>query len=111
MRRPYRVLVAPFENGGTVFGPKNAAVILMISDPETKPAIPAEALARLYNLTAAEARLAASFAETASLKDSAEALGITQGTARQYLKRIFQKTDTKSQAELMKLLLNQIVGR
>lgn len=107
MRRPYSVLVVPFENGGTVLGPKRAAVILMISDPETKPNIPADVLARLYNLTPAEARLAASFVKTTSLKKSAEVLGITEGTARQYLKRIFQKTDTKSQVELMKLMLSE----
>jgi DNA-binding CsgD family transcriptional regulator len=85
----------------------HARVIVFIGDPEHEPRTQTESLHRRYGLTAAEARLAASFTETASLKVSAEALGITEGTARQYLKRIFQKTDTKSQAELMKLLVSE----
>lgn len=56
-------------------------------------------------LTVSEARLAARFAETASLKVSAELLGLTEGTARVYMKRIFAKTGVNSQAALMKLVL------
>ncbi len=111
MLRPLLVVVAPLGRRASVngfdLGRERAAAVVFVSDPERWQEAPPTLLARLYNLTPAEARLAASFAETTSLKASAEVLGITEGTARQYLKRIFQKTDTKSQAELMKLLVRQ----
>ncbi len=118
MLRPLYVVVAPLGRRASVngfdIGRERATAVVFVNDPERWREAPPIWLARLYNLTPAEARLAANFAETTSLKVSAEALGITEGTARQYLKQIFQKTDTKSQAELMKLLLRQgatIYGR
>ncbi len=101
------LLIMPIPMSQADFGAKRAVAAVLVQDPHRPADLPKEVVSRVYGLTAAEARLAASFAETASLKDSAEALGITEGTARQYLKRIFQKTDTKSQAELMKLLVRQ----
>jgi DNA-binding CsgD family transcriptional regulator len=62
-------------------------------------------LADRYGLTSAEADLASAFLREASLRGAAEHRGLTLGTARQYLKRIFRKTGTNSQAKLMKVLL------
>jgi len=59
-----------------------------------------------YGLTPAEARLADAFASEASLDGAASRVGLTRGTARQYLKRIFKKTSTSNQAQLMKLLFS-----
>jgi DNA-binding CsgD family transcriptional regulator len=39
------------------------------------------------------------------LKTAAERLAITEGTARIYLKQVFEKTGVNSQVALMKLLL------
>ena len=105
--RPLSVLVMPLRSRVLGWGTELPVVALFFTDPERNPELPVEALSRLYGLTPAEARLAASFVKTTSLKKSAEVLGITEGTARQYLKRIFQKTDTKSQVELMKLMLSE----
>lgn len=105
--RPLSVLVMPLRSRVLGWGTELPVVALFFTDPERNPELPVEALSRLYGLTPAEARLAASFVKTTSLKKSAEVLGITEGTARQYLKRIFQKTDTKSQVELMTLMLSE----
>jgi DNA-binding CsgD family transcriptional regulator len=40
-----------------------------------------------------------------SLQEAAEAMRIKDQTARSYLKQIFLKTDTKRQAELVRLML------
>ena len=58
-----------------------------------------------YDLTPAEVRLAFAFLSEASIEAAAAREGLTSGTARQYMKRIFKKTATRNQAQLMKLLL------
>ncbi len=62
-------------------------------------------LGQLYGLTPAEVRLALAFLSEASIEFAAARNGLTSGTARQYMKRIFKKTGTRNQAQLMKLLL------
>ena len=62
---------------------------------------PAEALRGLYHLTPAEARLAHALCDGLSLREAAEALGITYGTARTRLKAVFGKTGTHRQSALI----------
>jgi len=64
-----------------------------------------------FGLTSAEADLAAAFLCEGSLRAAAKRRGLTDGTARQYLNRIFRKTDTNSQVKLMKLLLLTLQDR
>lgn len=52
-----------------------------------------------------EAELALALKRGQPLSVCAVTLGITEGTARQYLKSIFLKTGVQRQAELVKLLL------
>ncbi len=61
---------------------------------------------RLYRLTRAEARLAGLMARGKRLDGVAETMGVSVNTARTHLKRIFTKTGTSSQAELVHLLLS-----
>jgi DNA-binding CsgD family transcriptional regulator len=68
---------------------------------ETAPA----RLARLYGLTAAEARLAAAMSAGRSLKAYAGEAEISINTARWHLRRVFTKTGTRRQVELVRLLL------
>jgi DNA-binding CsgD family transcriptional regulator len=56
-------------------------------------------------MTLAEARLAICLAAGGSLRTAADKLGITYGTARTRLIQLFQKTGTKSQGQLIQLLL------
>lgn len=82
--------------------PPEGAVIF-IGDRQS--AMSQEPIARWYELTPAEARVAAALAEGESLEDAAELLGITRNTARTHLKRIFAKTGTNRQGALVRLLL------
>lgn len=61
-------------------------------------------LKQMFNLTPAEARLAAALASGLSLRDSAAKCSIRFGTARSYLLHIFAKTGTSRQGELVGLL-------
>ena len=66
----------------------------------------AEELMTIFNLTHAESQVAHSLALGLSLGDSAALSGITVGTARNYLKRVFAKTGTSRQVELVNLVLS-----
>jgi DNA-binding CsgD family transcriptional regulator len=64
-----------------------------------------ERLRRLYALTQAEARLAILLTSGVSLPAAAERLGVGMATARTHLQRIYGKTYTHHQAELVALML------
>ena len=61
-------------------------------------------LAGLFDLTPAEARLASALSQGQPLKDAAASSNITVKTGRTYLERIFAKTGTRQQSQLVALL-------
>lgn len=61
-------------------------------------------LRELFGLTRAEAKLAISLACGLSLKDSTKSTNLTVKTGRSYLERIFAKTGTRQQSELVAVL-------
>lgn len=83
-----------------------AAVTVLVSDGDQAGAPSPEALRCYYGLTAAEAELASLLAEGHSLEQASERRGVSRNTARGQLKRIFSKTRTNRQAELVGLILN-----
>lgn len=62
--------------------------------------------ARIYGLSAAQARLAAHIAEGLTLPDAALAMGVTFNTARTHLQRIYEKTGVHHQTALVRVLLS-----
>jgi DNA-binding CsgD family transcriptional regulator len=67
-------------------------------------------LSELFDLTPSEARLTVSLAQGRSLVEAADRLGISEQTARTYSKRIFSKTRTNRQAELVHKVLTSLVS-
>lgn len=65
-------------------------------------------LQRLYRLSHREAMLAARLCEGHSLTEAATLLGLTVETARNYSKRIFAKTGSRGQPDLIRKLLGGI---
>lgn len=65
---------------------------------------PSRLLSGLFDLTPSEARLAAALASGKSLRQAAIEMGIGLGSARTYLARIFGKTGTNQQSQLVALL-------
>jgi DNA-binding CsgD family transcriptional regulator/PAS domain-containing protein len=104
-RRPYGIWVAGVAQSPVALTAFRPAVWVVISDPERSVGPPMPHLQALFGLTQAEARLAVSLAAGESLQAAAEELGITYGTARTRLVQLFQKTDTRSQGQLIQLLL------
>lgn len=85
---------------------RRPVVAVLVSDPDRRLEPTDRMLGRLYGLTPAEARLAAVMMQGKSLEQAAEELGITRSTARDRLKAVFSKTNTRRQGELISLLLS-----
>lgn len=64
---------------------------------------------QLFDLTDTEAKFASALANGASLADAAEAQRVRISTARTHLARIFQKTDTRQQSQLVSLLRSAVL--
>jgi DNA-binding CsgD family transcriptional regulator/PAS domain-containing protein len=67
------------------------------------PAAP-ETIARYYKLTPTELRVLLAIVEVGGVREVAEELGIGEATVKTHLHRLFAKTDTKRQADLVKLV-------
>jgi DNA-binding CsgD family transcriptional regulator/PAS domain-containing protein len=65
---------------------------------------PPEAIARLYKLTPTELRVLLAIVEVGGVPEVAEAFGIGEATVKTHLHRVFAKTETTRQAELVKLV-------
>jgi DNA-binding CsgD family transcriptional regulator len=61
-------------------------------------------LEQRFELSPAQAQLAALLYDGASVKQAAVKLGITEGSARQYLKKVFEKTGVKRQLDLIRAI-------
>jgi DNA-binding CsgD family transcriptional regulator len=91
-----------FLDGGDAAGTR--AVVLVI-EPDRLANVQQSLLEDTFGLTHREASLASLLARGADLSQAAAEAGITNGTARGYLKQILAKTDTHRQAELVALML------
>ncbi|MGY3450243.1 LuxR C-terminal-related transcriptional regulator [Bradyrhizobium sp. USDA 4353] len=80
------------------------AILIARKVSQQLPAGFGEAIARFFELTPQEARVAAAIAAGQSLKQAAELIGIRVSTARTHLARIFDKTGTSQQSQLVALL-------
>ncbi len=101
------ISVMPLANRSD-FGPAwepMAAVMLREVAPQLPEGFDAH-LRAIFNLTPAEARLAANLCAGQSLKSAAELQDIRFSTARHYLENIFQKTGMRQQSQLVALLKN-----
>ena len=83
------------------------AAIVLISDPEAEVKARIESLRERFGLTRAEAVFAIEIVKGDGRQATADRLGITLGTARSHLSKIFDKTGVTRQAELVRLLLQK----
>lgn len=82
-----------------------AIAAIFVQDPASVPSPANGAFAKLYGLTEGELRLLNGLMPGLSLAETAQLLGIGETTAKTHLRRIFAKTRTSKQAELMYLLM------
>jgi DNA-binding CsgD family transcriptional regulator/PAS domain-containing protein len=109
-RRAFEILVAPLRAGALPLGviPPRQASAIFVLDPENQPEPNDEVLVRLFGLTPAEARLAILLIHGKSLTQAAEEFGLSRNTIRSQLQKVFYKTGTTRQGELVSLLWNSL---
>jgi DNA-binding CsgD family transcriptional regulator/PAS domain-containing protein len=81
-----------------------AVAALFVRKAELDASSPPEAIARLYKLTPTELRVLHAVVQVGGVPEVADALGIGKATVRTHLQRLFGKTDTKRQSDLVKLV-------
>lgn len=86
-------------------------VAVYVYDPEAGVSIDRELLRRDYSLSKAEIRVVMEMLADPKPIEVAKRCSLSLHTVRSHLKSIFVKTNTKSQADLMKLLLTGPVRR
>jgi len=96
------VALEGLDDGGTQEPPRAA---LFVVDPAAPVRIDTRGLGTAYGLTPREASIAALLSRGADLVQAARALGIGVSSAREYLKRALDKTGTRRQANLVRLVL------
>jgi DNA-binding CsgD family transcriptional regulator len=81
-----------------------AAVAALVVRKATMGAWPAEIVGESYNLTPAELRVLSGIVEIGGVPEVAAALGVADTTIKTHLGRLFEKTGTSRQADLVKLV-------
>jgi DNA-binding CsgD family transcriptional regulator len=88
---------------------ENRAALMTLYDQDTSLQVDASVLCKLYGLTRGEAALAIHLLQGKSVEEAAAELFISLHTARTHLKRIFMKTDTHRQTELVVRIFSALV--
>lgn len=97
--------VLPLAGGsmrGTLMPQAGAAVFITLAAGDQR--LPSDALATLYNLTPAEARVLELVAGGHTQADIARTLGVAPSTVKTHLLRVFDKTGRHRQADLVSLV-------
>jgi DNA-binding CsgD family transcriptional regulator len=102
-KQPYVIHVLPFYPDGEDL--PDGRALLVIMDPEQEPEPPSILLRRLYGMTKAEADVTLRVLRGDGLKPITEELSLSMATIKTHLQHIFDKTGTRRQAELVRLLL------
>jgi DNA-binding CsgD family transcriptional regulator len=79
-----------------------------VTDLEAEVSLPEQRLRDLFGLTPAETRVALALFDGLSPADAATGLGVSFHTVRNQLVRIFEKTGTNRQTELVRLMMRAV---
>jgi len=104
------VVVTPIRRESSPLFDRKATAAIFVAEPDAQLDHPPERLRRLYGFTPVEAEVASRIAKGMDLAEIGDDLGITIHTVRAHLKRLFAKTDTHRQPELLRVLLTGLAG-
>jgi len=101
----YTAHVLPLSSGAARPHGVNAAVATVFVRKATvaAPSLP-DVIAQHFKLTAAELRVLLAVAQVGGVAETADVLGIGEATVKTHLHRVFGKTGTSRQAELVRLV-------
>ncbi|MFD6391154.1 helix-turn-helix transcriptional regulator [Nocardia sp. NPDC060259] len=86
--------------------PGRLALLTIVDPTESASAVPARTWRSVYGLTAREAGIVEHVIRGDGLQAVADALGVTLSTVRTHLQHVFDKTGTRRQKDLARLLLS-----
>jgi DNA-binding CsgD family transcriptional regulator/PAS domain-containing protein len=89
-----------------MFGARNDAVALYVTDPRKPIETNEEVLQRLFGLTSREAAVLRILVEGGDLKAAAAKLAVSHETVRSHLKHIMETTGASRQADLVRMVLS-----
>jgi hypothetical protein len=105
---PYVVLVSPLPSGDDLFPNSQKGVLFAIYDPARRKIPTERRIAELLRIPLGAAKLVRAMLEGEDLKDYADRAGISMNTVRFHLKTAFARTETRSQADLMRSALSAL---
>ena len=88
--------------------PYAAQAAVFVRELGSTSPFPAELFVRHYGVTPDECRLLMALVQGMTLKDAADTLGIAHATAKSHLARLFQKTGSERQADLVRLAMTAL---
>lgn len=97
--------LVPLASGPWDAGVRHGAIAaLVVHEVVLAAPAPPEAIAALYGLTPSEVRVLLAIVEVGGVRETAEALGLSEATVKTHLHRVFGKTGANRQADLVKLV-------
>ncbi len=99
----YVAHVLPLSSGARRSAGYAAAAALFVQKAALATHSPPEVIAKTYRLTPMEVRILLAIVEVGGGPQVAETLGIGEGTVKTHLKRLYEKTGARRQADLVKL--------
>jgi DNA-binding CsgD family transcriptional regulator len=103
---PWLAHVLPLTSGERRQAGKNFAAAAAVFVRKTSLAAPLamESMSKLYGLTPAELRVLAAVSEFGGISAVSDVVGVSEATVKTHLQRVFAKTGTNRQTELIKLV-------
>ncbi|TPK96255.1 MULTISPECIES: LuxR C-terminal-related transcriptional regulator [unclassified Mesorhizobium] len=101
---PAVAYVLPLTEGTARAAFRPACAAVFVSTTTSSSPLPEAVLTTLFDLTPAEARVLLRIGSGLPASRSASSLGISENTLKTHLNRIFAKTGTRRQADLVKLI-------
>ena len=98
------VLPLQWRDGRNPLAALPGAAAVIIQNPSEDATPPMEAVALLYGLTTAERNVLEHVASSHSPQETADRLGVSVNTVKTHLQKIFAKTNTARQADLVRLI-------
>lgn len=105
---PRRAETAAIVSAHLVALPSHAQILALLFDSRQPFAGTPDRLGALLGLSPVESRLAAALARGESLNEASATAGVRISSARTYMKRIFEKTGTRRQAQLVGLICRAV---
>lgn len=103
-RRGFHLLVAPIRLSTTPLVTSPPCAVVLVSDPDRPRLEVDDSLRELFSFTVAETRVGHLLAQGRRVTEIADLLDVAEATVRTHLKRLLEKTSSRTQADLMRIL-------